>query len=107
GIKLFIPPDDLFEFGMREAAFDSNDDGLGHFVGDNFADAFFARGPGERRSLGWGRRSNGGAVRHTKLAMPPDCAERKYGFQFGRYRAAGCASGRVFQVGHWLAATGD
>ena len=42
GVKLLVGGHDLLVLRMRETALDAHDDGLGHLVGDDFADAFLA-----------------------------------------------------------------
>ena len=46
-VKLFIAGDDLLEFWMREAALNPDDNGLRHFIANDFADAFFSCCPGQ------------------------------------------------------------
>jgi hypothetical protein len=41
-VKFLVGRDDLLELRVRETAFHAHHDGLGHLVGDDFADALFA-----------------------------------------------------------------
>ena len=63
GVELFVPSHDFLVFGMGIAAFDANDNRLGHLIGDDFADALLAFGSGD---FGTGR-GGGSCFSHTKF----------------------------------------
>src|SRR5712671_2192673 len=55
-VKLFVTGDDLLVPRMRKTALDADRDRLGHLVGNDLADAFFAFAPGGGVRGGGGRR---------------------------------------------------
>src|SRR5439155_10684491 len=93
GVKLLVLRDHFLVFGMGKTALHLHHDGLGHLIGEHFANAFLALSANDPFFAGF-------SLNHIKIKRPSSAAPSSR-FRCARHRGATSAVGMVSPTGCW------